>query len=206
MKKSTKERLIGAASDLLDRGGVNAVTLRAVAEAVQVSHNAPYRHFRSRNALLAGVAERDFGELNRAFQTHYNLKDAKGALKAAAKTVITYARKHPARYRLLFSDPDIAQAGGSIETAAFDAFQSFHILVEQCQKIGKPMSTQTSRLAGLIYATLHGAIDIELGGRAKEGKGLGNIEATVDLLLNFLWPVTKVGPKQRSSWSRRPVE
>ena len=41
-------------------------------------------------------------------------------------------------------------------------------------------------MTGLIYATLHGAIDLELGGRAKEAKGLGSIEATLDLLLDLL--------------------
>lgn len=48
---------------LLDAGGDTAVTLRAVAQAVGVSHNAPYRHFKDRSTLLAAIAERDFGML-----------------------------------------------------------------------------------------------------------------------------------------------
>ena len=60
---TTRQKLVAAASSLLDSGGQAAVTLRAVAERVGVSHNAPYRHFRDRNALLAAVAERDFNAL-----------------------------------------------------------------------------------------------------------------------------------------------
>ena len=56
----TDQRLIAAAASLLDSGGEAAVTLRAVALAVGVSHNAPYKHFEDRNALLAAVAIQDF--------------------------------------------------------------------------------------------------------------------------------------------------
>ena len=64
---NTGERLVEAAAALLDSGGEAAVTLRAVAQAVGVSHSAPYRHFADRAALLAAVAERDFGTLTDAF-------------------------------------------------------------------------------------------------------------------------------------------
>lgn len=189
MVENTKERLVTAASDLLDAGGQVAVTLRAVAELVGVSHNAPYRHFRDRSALLAAVAERDFGVLRQAFQANADdLPDAGQSLRAAAMVLIAYARKHPARYRLLFSDPDLPSGGGTMETAALGAFQAFGAIVERCQAGGSLRPIAPARLTGLIYATLHGAIDLELGGRAKEAKGLGRIEATVDLLLDLLAP------------------
>lgn len=187
MAENTKGRLVAAASDLLDAGGQGAVTLRAVAEVVGVSHNAPYRHFRDRSALLAAVAERDFNGLRQAFQAKAgDLQDAGQSLRAAAMMLIAYARKNPARYRLLFSDPNLPSGGGSMEIAALGAFQAFGAIVQRCQADGNLRSIETARLTGLIYATLHGAIDLELGGRAREAKGLGSIEATVSLLLDLL--------------------
>lgn len=186
MSGRTKERLVRAAADLLDKGGQGGVTLRAVAELVGVSHNAPYRHFKDRNALLAAVAELDLRELSRAFRRGQETEGPEGALRTATMALIAYAREHPARYRLLFSDPDMASTGESIEAAALDAFQAFAALVQRCQAKGTLPRVETTSLTGLIYATLHGAIDLELGGRARERKGLGDIEATVDLLLDLL--------------------
>ena len=187
MAENTKGRLVAAASDLLDAGGQGAVTLRAVAEVVGVSHNAPYRHFRDRSALLAAVAERDFNGLRQAFQVKAgDLHDAGQSLRAATMVLMAYAREHPARYRLLFSDPNLPSGGGSMEIAALGAFQAFGAIVQRCQADGSLRSIETARLTGLIYATLHGAIDLELGGRAREAKGLGSIEATVSLLLDLL--------------------
>jgi len=40
----------------------------------------------------------------------------------------------------------------------------------------------TVRLTGLIYAALHGAIDLQLGGCASGSKGPGSIDATVGLI------------------------
>lgn len=190
-QQHTKARLAAAAADLLDAGGQGAVTLRAVAEAVGVSHNAPYRHFKDRNALLAAVAERDFDALTRAFRAAADTSDDAGAsLKAAALAFIRYAREHPARYRLLFSDPDLApaaaDAGGSMEAAALGSFQAFSAIIGRCTASGRFRAFDPAALTGLIYATLHGAIDLELGGRARAAKGLGDIEATVDLLLGLL--------------------
>ncbi len=62
--------------------------------------------------------------------------------------------------------------------------------------VGWKPSVETARIAGLIYATLHGAIDLELGGRAREAKGLGSIEATVELLPDLL-AHTAVAPRPR---------
>jgi AcrR family transcriptional regulator len=53
---TTHKKLIAAAKRLLDTGGDQAVTLRAVGHACGISHNAPYKHFKNRDALLAAVA------------------------------------------------------------------------------------------------------------------------------------------------------
>jgi hypothetical protein len=52
----TRETLVSAAAELLDRGGPDAVTLREVGHLAGVSHNAPYKHFAGKESLLAAVA------------------------------------------------------------------------------------------------------------------------------------------------------
>ncbi len=182
MTETTKEQLVSAASALLDAGGQGAVTLRAVSEQVGVSHNAPYRHFRDRSALLAAVAERDFTNLRQAFEDQgRDGQDARSALKNATAALIAYAREHQARYRLLFSDPGLVP-DQDLRDAAFGSFQAFSKIVAWCQEDDVLPRIDTVSLTGLIYATLHGAIDLELGGRASGSKGLDSIEATIDLL------------------------
>lgn len=186
MTETTKDRLVTAASQLLDLGGIDAVTLRGVAERVGVSHNAPYKHFEDRSALLAAVAERDFIELRNAFEAALHRGEGAGtALRAALGAFIDYGLQHPARYRLLFSDPSLP-SDGALKEKAFASFTAFLGIVETCQRDGSLPTGDPVRLAGLIYAAVHGAIDLEIGGRASGEKGLANVTDTLDLLLRLL--------------------
>ncbi len=185
----TSEKLVDAAAALLDSGGEAAVTLRAVAQAVGVSHNAPYRHFTDRAALLGSVAERDF----RAFSAAFDMIDQSSRtpidkVKAALEAFITYGEEHPARYRLLFSNPDIASQGGSLEATAMETFTRFVGLVAGAQAEGQLPDVPTHTLTGLIYATVHGLLDFRAGGRMRQEKGFSNVLAGATLLLDLISP------------------
>lgn len=194
MIETTKEQLVTAAAKLLDSGGQGAVTLRAVAEQVNVSHNAPYRHFRDRSALLGAVAERDFKHLKSAFEEQL-AEDQHGdlALRGSIAALIDYALTHKARYRLLFSDPGLP-SDARLKDAALGSFQAFSHVVSRCQQERVLPKGDTASLTGLIYAAVHGAIDLQLGGRASGAKGLGSVEATVSLLFDLLSKVDPARP------------
>lgn len=185
MTGSTKDRIVAAAAALLDAGGQEAVTLRAVAEKVGVSHNAPYRHFADRSALLAGVAMRDFVRLAQAFEARAASKSASEALRGAAEDFIAYGLAHPARYRLLFSDPGLP-SDEALRVAAFAPFAILVTLVERAQREGGLGPGDPVRLGGMIFAAIHGAIDLSIGGRATAAKGLDSPTATITLMLDLL--------------------
>ncbi len=183
----TDQKLIAAAAALLDSGGEPAVTLRAVAQAVGVSHNAPYKHFTDRNALLAAVAIADFDRLTAAFEKVRRMR-AKSLAKLRKALVVfaEYGQRYPARYRLLFSDPKIAAQGGALEAAALSTFVKFASIVEECQSAGALPATPTAELTGLIFAAVHGLIDLQAGGRLRKEKGLTSVGGGMDLLLSIM--------------------
>ena len=60
MNLSTKEQLLVAAADLVDKGGPDGVTLRAVGDAIGVSQTTPYRHFKDKRDLMEALARETF--------------------------------------------------------------------------------------------------------------------------------------------------
>ena len=52
-----KGELMRQALKILDKKGVEGLTLREVARAAKVSHTAPYRHFKDKEDILAAIAE-----------------------------------------------------------------------------------------------------------------------------------------------------
>lgn len=186
----TDQRLVAAAASLLDMGGDSAVTIRAVAQAVGVSHNAPYKHFKDRSALLRAVAIQDFAVLTNAFAEVRQLQIKPLAkLKQALTVFVSYGQEYPARYRLLFSDPDIAVQGGELEAAAMGAFAEFAVIVQECQEAKELPDVLNVELTGLIYASVHGLIDLQAGGRMRREKGLTDAYKGVELLVDLLRPI-----------------
>jgi AcrR family transcriptional regulator len=186
---TTDRRLIIAATALLDSGGEAAVTLRAVGHASGVSHNAPYKHFENRDALLAAVATTDLVLLAEAFKS-VRQSSAKPAAKLmnALKLVIAFSVEHPARYRLLLNNPDIAAHNGELDRTALTAFGEFIAIVQECQTAHILPDVPKATIAGLLFATMHGLIAMEASGKMRPEKGLTNVAGGLETLVHLLAP------------------
>ena len=102
---STKERILIAATDLLDAGGPSAVTLRAVGEAAGVSQSAPYRHYVDKRALLDAMVRRIIEQLAHSVESARNeTASSIAALNLVVSQYFEFARRYPVRYRLLLEE------------------------------------------------------------------------------------------------------
>ena len=195
---TTDKKLIAAAKRLLDTGGDEAVTLLAVGHACGISHNAPYKHFENRDALLAAVATADFVLLRDTFRKARSSAEKPTAkLTRTFKVLVDFSKKHPARYHLLFSTPSIAAQHGELKKAAVGAFAEVVGIVGECQSLGElpearsvystPAATGPSAtIALLLFATAHGLIAIESNGGLHPEKGLTGVAPGLDLLVQLL--------------------
>ena len=185
-RMGTREDLIEVATELLDRGGVPAVTLREVGRLAGVSHNAPYKHFTDKRALLAAVAARDLerhGAL--ILQAVRRKRSAKGALSEAMGGYIAWALEYPERFRLVFGrwtteSPELTAAAGTAQAGLV-------ALVEAAQGAGALPAGDPVRLASLVRSVAHGAADLAATGHLSEsGKGNASPQQLVDDLLTYL--------------------
>jgi AcrR family transcriptional regulator len=185
---STRDRLVDAAAALLDGGGPAAVTLRDVGKAAGVSHNAPYRHFADKHALLAAIAAREL-----AWQAA-NLAAglATGDVREMMRGYVRWALRYPERFRLTFGrwERDDADLG----TAARSARGGLRQAVAAAQARGELPAGDPERLAALLLALAHGAADQALAGHlSATGKGAVDAEDLVDDLFAYLAVVAGVG-------------
>ncbi|MDT0308871.1 TetR/AcrR family transcriptional regulator [Streptomyces sp. DSM 44917] len=186
MPPPTRKLLITAATDLLDAGGRESVTLREVGRRAGVSHNAPYKHFANKEALLAGVAAEELTKLSESLAALREGSRPEGeVLRAALGEYISWALAYPARYRLVFgvwSAPfeDLAVAAGS-------SYRTLMAIVEAAQRAEQLPPGDTQRMTALLQALIHGAIDLTMIGHlAIGGKGNADADGLVDDLLHHL--------------------
>ena len=180
----TRAALLRAAAGLLEGCGMAAVTLRAVGERAGVSRQAPYKHFADKEELLSVVAAGYFGRMGGEMAEAADAAgDAFGRLEAMVEAYVRFALANPHRRRLMFGPEVKGSPYPVVHEAAGAVYQRFIGAVAGCQEAGELPQEDPVRLAALMYATAHGAVDLALSGHTEESKGLGDPLALVQLLL-----------------------
>ena len=105
--------ILGAAMLLADEQGLESVTMHAIAQRLDVTAMALYRHVDGKQALLDGLVER--------LLTSYPLPPADAfwsdRLTALAEAVRSTAKRHPAVFPLLLTRPAVTPAARVVRDA-----------------------------------------------------------------------------------------
>jgi AcrR family transcriptional regulator len=104
---ATRRALVDAAADLLDDGGPDAVTLRAVGARAGVSRGAPYGHFPDKEHLLAAVAAKNWEAVGDQLDELIADRSRPPAdrLRQSLAGLMEVGRRRPHAYALMFSAP-----------------------------------------------------------------------------------------------------
>jgi AcrR family transcriptional regulator len=99
-----RAELLDTAIEQLRKNGVEDLSLRALARALDVSQTAPYRHFTDKNDLLAAMATQGYRSLLLALRQTSAVTDdcPQDQLIAFAHAFVEYAAKNPQLFKLMF--------------------------------------------------------------------------------------------------------
>jgi AcrR family transcriptional regulator len=191
----TRQRLVDAAIALVADGGEDALTLRALGERCGLSRQAPYRHFEDKDSLLRAMAAGGFRELT------VRMGDAAGprpragggggaGLRRAMHAYVDWALANPAWYRLTFQNRAVTPASKRIDPELTEAAHGLLALVTElvvaAQRTGKMPPGSPKALVGVLWSTLHGALDLALAGHAKPELGTATPHQVVDRLARIM--------------------
>jgi AcrR family transcriptional regulator len=114
--------LVDTAVELARSTGPDGVVLREVARRAGVSHNAAYRHFSDRAALLAEVSERAYADLEQAMLERIagviapdERTRAFARLRETGRAYVDFAIREPGLFTTAFDAPESAGAHTDLE-------------------------------------------------------------------------------------------
>jgi len=140
--------LLRAAGKTLEERGIGALSLREAARHAGVSHNAPYRHFPDREALLAALAAEGFAMLGE------RLRGRSG--RAMGEAYVRFALEQPQRFRLMFGGVLPMAKYPELRSAADGAYQA---LVAAFKDLARPQVA-----AAAAWSLVHGLSHLLLDG------------------------------------------
>lgn len=121
-----------------------------------MSHNAPYRHFPDREALLAALATEGFLELAERLQ-------GRGG-KELGEAYVRFALEHPQRFRLMF--------GGALRAGKYPELQQqARATFAKLQGAFAGLGTDAEFAAAAAWSLVHGLAQLILDGHFERGEG-----------------------------------
>lgn len=166
--------LLDAAAEELAVSGIEAFSLRRVAQRAGVSHAAPSHHFADRAGLLKALAARAFGlfvDTQKARQAQA-APDAVSQLQAAGLGYADFARAHPHLFQLIFASTQFDHDTGELASASEAAFE---YLVKGVEAVtGRNAWTDADAMIDVAatWSIAHGVADLLRAGRLKAFQGL----------------------------------
>ena len=155
-----KEACVVEAMNIIREKGLEQLSLRDVARRLKVSHQAPYKHFASKDALLAEVIRRCLRRFAKALESSSG-PDATPieAMASLGRAYLSYAAERPLEYRLMFMTPwpPAAKELGLDK----DARAGFDILATRLAAY-KPFESDEDRDkdAMFVWSTIHGVASL----------------------------------------------
>ncbi|MFI5541248.1 TetR/AcrR family transcriptional regulator [Nocardia sp. NPDC051900] len=151
-----RAELLQRAEATLRESGVDGLSLRRLARDVGVSHAAPTRHFKDKQALLDAIAVSGFQRLAAALAHTAAADSADGHIRALARTYLHFATENSALVALMFARRHSPAAGDAMSRAVDAAFATPVALITEAQKRGEVIDGDPRRIALSAVAALQG--------------------------------------------------
>lgn len=142
--------LEAAAMHLLAEKPAQEISLREVARAADVSHNAPYHHFADRRGLLKVLAERSMAELLAEVRAATADTDPVDALIAGGAAYLRFAVEHPHGFDVIY-DPTVCVPGAPNEIMAPLITELENLIGHACAAAGLPDEGDFLGVWGLVH-------------------------------------------------------
>ncbi|NDD86636.1 MAG: TetR/AcrR family transcriptional regulator [Actinobacteria bacterium] len=174
---SLQRTVLAAAVSIVASSGPDDVSLREVARAAGVSHQAPYHHFKDREGLFAAITEEGFSLL--ADSLDMSQSPTRESMFVA---YVQFALRHPGHFRVMFRK-DICNLEKYPDTLV-QADRAFGVLADfVATTLGESASVDEIRLTTTyMWSVAHGLATLLLDGPLE--KKIGDIPNVDEFVMN----------------------
>jgi AcrR family transcriptional regulator len=153
-----RRALVEQALRTIERDGLEELSLRAVARALKVSPRAPYRHFATKEELLAAVAVEGYAMWAAFLEVRIRgKKDAVERLRTVVEAYVLFAVEHPAAFRVMYApyatvaetSPDLVRVRAEGHAGTLEA-------IRDAQAAGALRDGDPMLFALGLWSTMHG--------------------------------------------------
>jgi AcrR family transcriptional regulator len=167
---SLKQALLEAAERVLERDGIQGLTLRAAAREAGVSHAAPKNHFGDMTGLLSELAAVGFERFVATMQANVGDSDSPDRrMDAIGRGYIAFARAHPGLFLLMFRGERLDLSRPALRDAVETSSRvlSGAVGARRGEKVEAALTLPQAASIAAAWSLVHGFAMLLLDGRLK---------------------------------------
>ncbi|MGN9763117.1 TetR/AcrR family transcriptional regulator [Streptomyces sp. SD31] len=184
-----RSALLATAERTLREKGVGSLSLRELAREVGVSHAAPGRHFKDKQALLNALALSGYERLAQALNTADDpALPLEPRLTSLARAYLSFAIDNAELLELMYARKHDPDASEQMAAAVEQTVGSLDRVLADAQTRGEIIEGDPAELNLVTGAALHGMAGFIAGGWLPPEAALAGVEGLVHHLLHGLKP------------------
>jgi len=182
--------LLTRAEQTLREKGADAVTLRQLSRDLCVSHAAPSRHFRDRQALLDALALNGFDRLGQTLAASQAAAGESFAdrLRALAHAYVEFATANAELLDVMYTVKHDPAAARALTAAVQQMPTSVMALIADGQRRGEVRDGPPGRIGLPMFSTLHGFADLAVTDALSAADVESGLDDVVDYVLRGCAP------------------
>jgi AcrR family transcriptional regulator len=197
-----RSALLERAEQTIEADGVESLSLRQLARDLGVSHGAPGRHFRDKQALLDELAYDGFLAMNAQLDAAVATPGAVAErLAAVARAYVAFAVDHKALLQVMYTTKHAPDASPRLQQIGHLSLAKTTDLIRAAQETGEIAPGDPDRLALVAFAAVHGVATLATNQLLEEVPVAEATRATVDLL----WAGLTAAPPAPASAAATPA-
>jgi AcrR family transcriptional regulator len=159
-----RARILDAARELFVERGVEAVTLREIAQRIEYSTTAIYVHFKDKAALVEAMVQDDFAAFAANLEAAAKIPDPIDRLRVLHESYIEFALTMPRHYTLLFLTVGTKEAANRqhTEPAGIEGYRVLHATIDEAIRLRRFRAdiTDVDATAQIVWASVHGLVSL----------------------------------------------
>ena len=163
-RQQKRARILDAARELFVERGVEAVTLREIAQKIEYSTTAIYVQFADKAALVDAMLREDFGRFAEGLEAAASIVDPVERFIVLGDSYMDFAMRMPHHYQLLFLTPPKGTNHKAELTspAGIEGYRVLLATIEECiaTKRLRPELTDGDGLAQVVWGSVHGIVSL----------------------------------------------
>lgn len=180
--------LLKGAEHTLREKGASALSLRELARSIGVSHAAPSRHFKDKQALLDALALSGFQRLTLELRQSATDGGTQAVLTALARAYVGFATVNPELLEVMYARKHEPNASEQLTEAVDQLVEAVVRPIADGQAAGDIVPGDTMGIAMVVAATLHGIASFAANGALTPEAVADILDDAVHHLLRGLTP------------------